>query len=74
MLNFNPISEVFNYGVLRNELKWYHNERLDGILNYETADFWMDEFEARGVPFRGHAIFWSVGSMYRKVFMIRYKY
>lgn len=52
--------EVFNYGVLRNEMKWYHNEPRENEFNYESADEYMDLFDQKGVPLRGHAVFWSV--------------
>ena len=52
--------EIFNYGVLRNEMKWYHQENTQGNFNYDDSDWFMDWFDAHNVTFRGHAVFWSV--------------
>ena len=32
--------EIFNYGVLRNEMKWYHQEPQKGRYNYRSSIFW----------------------------------
>ena len=52
--------EIFNYGVLRNEMKWYHQENQPGNFNYEDSDWFMNWFDEHNVTLRGHAVFWSV--------------
>ena len=52
--------QVFNLAVLRNEMKWYHNENQQDKPNYQWGDFWLELCEEMGVPLRGHAVFWSV--------------
>ena len=52
--------EIFNYGVLGNEMKWFHQEFTRDNFNYEDSDWFMDWFDEHGVPLRGHTLFWSV--------------
>ena len=52
--------EIFNYGVLRNEMKWYHQENQPGNFNYDDSDSFMNWFDEHNVTLRGHAVFWSV--------------
>ena len=52
--------ELFNGGVLRNEMKWYHNEPQMDVYQYDTGDYMIDLFEQKNATLRGHAVFWSV--------------
>ncbi|KAG0468880.1 hypothetical protein HPP92_018208 [Vanilla planifolia] len=52
----------FNWGVFRNELKWYWTEPQQGIFNYTDADELLDFCNKNGILVRGHCIFWEVQS------------
>ena len=41
-------------------MKWYHNEYQEDVFNYHSADHFINIFDERQVPLRGHAVFWSV--------------
>ena len=45
---------------MRNEMKWYHNEKKEDEFDYEWADHYMAIFDERNISMRGHAVFWSV--------------
>ena len=60
MDNYTQFFDIFNYGVLRNEMKWYHNEKNEHEFDYEWADHFMNLFDQHDVPLRGHTVFWSV--------------
>lgn len=64
----------FNYSVVGNDMKWYsqqpdwwnqspHNTGYSapGNYRYDNADTWLDFQEARGIPVRGHTLFWGAG-------------
>jgi GH35 family endo-1,4-beta-xylanase len=50
----------FEWGVLENESKWRYNEPTQGNVTYEDADAMLALCENRGIPMRGHLVFWDV--------------
>ena len=54
---------VFDWGVCKNEMKWYDNEKVQYVENYEFADFIMQKFDEWNKTMRGHTVYWSVDDM-----------
>ncbi len=50
----------FEWAVLENESKWYRNEPVQGLVNYQDADRIYDWCHANGITMRGHCLYWSV--------------
>jgi endo-1,4-beta-xylanase len=53
------LEENFNYAVHENALKWYDCEKREGAVDYSTADRIWELCRERGIPMRGHCIFWE---------------
>ncbi len=53
----------FNWGVMGNASKWYHNEPADDFVTYTDADKIYNFCEENGIPMRGHCIFWASENM-----------
>ncbi|XP_078619275.1 uncharacterized protein LOC144886510 [Branchiostoma floridae x Branchiostoma japonicum] len=51
----------FEWAVLENDLKWRQNERNEGQLRFDLADAAIQLLESRGIPMRGHCVFWGAG-------------
>ncbi|CAH1253921.1 Hypp1274 [Branchiostoma lanceolatum] len=51
----------FEWAVLANQLKWKQNERNEGQLTFDWADPTIALLESRGIPIRGHNVFWGTG-------------
>ncbi|HEY5807329.1 MAG TPA: endo-1,4-beta-xylanase [Povalibacter sp.] len=49
----------FNYAVHENALKWYDNEKQRGVVDYSVADRIWELCNSRGIPMRGHTIYWE---------------
>jgi len=53
------LEENFNYAVHENALKWYTNEKIQGEVDYSVADRIWELCSERGIPMRGHCIYWA---------------
>ena len=53
------LEENFNYAVHENALKWYDCEKEEGKVDYAVADRIWELCHERGIPMRGHCIFWA---------------
>ena len=53
------VSSRFNWAVFANESKWYANESEQGVETYDRADALLDWCEGKGMPVRGHCVFWE---------------
>jgi endo-1,4-beta-xylanase len=54
------LEENFNYAVHENSLKWCDCEKEEGAVDYySTADRIWELCHERGIPTRGHCIFWE---------------
>ncbi len=53
------LSENFNYAVHENALKWYDDEKQEGVVDYTTADRIWQICDSLIIPMRGHCIFWA---------------
>ncbi len=53
------LEENFNYAVHEDSLKWYDCEKQEGAVDYTSADRIWDLCHERGIPMRGHCIFWE---------------
>ncbi len=54
------VSSYFNYAVEENDMKWHHMEAKRGIHDDAGAIAAWDWCHARGIPMRGHCIFWGI--------------
>ncbi|XP_078686187.1 uncharacterized protein LOC144918926 [Branchiostoma floridae x Branchiostoma belcheri] len=50
----------FNWGVIGNKMKWKPVEKIEGNPDWSEADAVINLMESRGIPIRGHCVFWSV--------------
>ncbi len=50
----------FNAAVTENALKWHAMEPLRGSIDYSTVDAILAWTDKRGIPLRGHNVFWGV--------------
>lgn len=50
----------FNAAVTENALKWHTMEPLRGSVDYATLDAMLAWTDKRGIPLRGHNVFWGV--------------
>ena len=57
--DINQWFDLFNLGVAGNAFKWEHVYWTQSP-NFAAADQMLGLFEAKSVPLRGHAVFWSV--------------
>jgi endo-1,4-beta-xylanase len=53
------LAENFNYAVHENALKWYDCEKVEGKVDYYTADRIWEICDSLHIPMRGHCIFWA---------------
>lgn len=53
------LEENFNYAVHENALKWYSTEHTKDSVYYKPADEIWQLCNERGIPMRGHCIFWA---------------
>lgn len=53
-------STHFNAGVIEASFKWHDMEKQRGQVNYSIVDSILAWADKRGVPLRGHCIFWGV--------------
>jgi endo-1,4-beta-xylanase len=53
------LAEHFNFAVHENALKWYDCELREGKVDYYLADRIWELCRERGIPMRGHCIFWE---------------
>ncbi len=53
------LEENFNYAVHENALKWYTNEKVQGIVDYSIADRIWELCHERNIPMCGHCIYWA---------------
>ena len=53
------LSENFNYAVHENALKWYDDEKQEGVVDYSIADRIWRICDSLNIPMRGHCIFWA---------------
>ncbi len=53
------LSENFNYAVHENALKWYDDEKEEGVVDYSVADRIWQICDSLSIPMRGHCIFWA---------------
>ena len=67
-IDINDWPVVFDWGVCKNEMKWYANERVEYKEDYEYADFIMKKFTEWNTTMRGHVVYWSVDDMNPKWF------
>jgi len=51
--------EHFEWAVMENESKWYHNEPKRGQVTYTKADGIYDFCSSNGIIMRGHCLYWS---------------
>ncbi|XP_055959932.1 endo-1,4-beta-xylanase 5-like isoform X2 [Mercurialis annua] len=49
----------FKYTTFTNEMKWYTNEKKQGIENYTVSDSMVKFTKQNGIRIRGHNIFWD---------------
>ena len=52
-------AEHFTFAVFENELKWAKMESARGRIEYAAADEMLRWLEEKGIPVRGHCIFWD---------------
>jgi len=57
-LNF--FTDHFNWGVMGNPSKWYHNEPAEGYVTYTDADKIYNFCQANNITMRGHCLYWCV--------------
>ncbi|CAH1789624.1 unnamed protein product [Owenia fusiformis] len=50
----------FEWAVIENDLKWRIMEWTPGNINYARGEAPVDTILARGIPVRGHCVFWGV--------------
>jgi endo-1,4-beta-xylanase len=53
----------FEWAVLENESKWYHNEPRQGYVTYDDADRIYDWCHSNGITMRGHCLYWAAENM-----------
>lgn len=53
------IADNFNYAVHENALKWYSNEKQQGVVDYSVSDRIFELMSSLGIRMRGHTIFWA---------------
>jgi endo-1,4-beta-xylanase len=53
------LDQHFNFAVHENALKWYDCEKREGKVDYYLADRIWELCRERGIPMRGHCIFWE---------------
>ena len=46
------VFEIFNYGVMENEMKWGYQEQTEGNFNYDDSDWFVDWFDTHNIPLR----------------------
>ena len=49
----------FNSVVHENAMKWYSNERKQGVQNFKNADIMLDWADQNGLLTRGHCVYWG---------------
>ncbi|XP_035665881.1 endo-1,4-beta-xylanase 2-like, partial [Branchiostoma floridae] len=50
----------FEWAVIGNHLKWKMTERNEGQLTFDRAEAALSLLESRGIPVRGHNVFWGI--------------
>ncbi|AOW22131.1 hypothetical protein LPB138_14710 [Urechidicola croceus] len=53
------LEENFNYAVHENALKWYDNEKKQGVVDYSISDRIWELCNERNIPMRGHCVYWA---------------
>ena len=56
----NAFQANFNAAVTENALKWHSMEPLRGSVDYATLDAMLAWTDKRGIPLRGHNVFWGI--------------
>ncbi|KAK4385525.1 Endo-1,4-beta-xylanase 5-like [Sesamum angolense] len=55
----NWFTSRFKYTVFENEMKWYFNEKVRGVVDYSVTDAMVQFAKSHGVAIRGHTVLWE---------------
>lgn len=58
--------ENFNSAVTENAVKWLSMERIQGEIDYKTADNILDWTAENKIPCRGHNLYWGIDQFVQK--------